>query len=289
MSLDAALEMARRGRLYPSVILYGTSFEERRDAVVRLGRTLLCEAPPENRPCGHRPPGGTEGGSHCRQCVRIVWPEEGTEKFHPDFHVLERDLRTSTSVEATKTFLKTTVSTPFEARGQVFVIAEADSLTAGAADALLKLLEEPPTRSPRHFFLLAASRLDLLPTLRSRSLSIFLGGAEALDEELVAEISEDLAPVLDAYFESASPVYLLAAADVLGRAPGWDDTRAKKPWAMAAAAVLSYVRQRRLDRSRRRALLALAEALLDAWQHRLRGIPVNRILEGQVSRHLAMA
>lgn len=275
--LDTALEMARGARLYPSVILYGTSFEERCDAVVRLARTLLCEAA-EGRPC-----------NLCRQCTRVVWPEAGGEKFHPDFHVLERDLRTSTSVEATKAFLKTTVSSPFEARGQVFVIAEADSLTPGAADALLKLLEEPSTRSPRNFFLLAASRLDLLPTLRSRSLSIFLGGAEALDEELVAEIAEDLAPVLDAYFESASPVYLLAAAEVLGRAPGWDDTRAKKPWATAAAAVLAYVGRRPLERPRRRALLALAEALLDAWKHRLRGIPANRILEGQVSRHLATA
>ena len=30
MRLDAAADMARRGRLYPSVILYGSSFEARR-------------------------------------------------------------------------------------------------------------------------------------------------------------------------------------------------------------------------------------------------------------------
>ncbi len=277
MSFDAALDMARSARLYPSVILYGTSFEKRCEAAVQFGRTLLCEAN-EGRPCGK-----------CRQCSRIFWPGDAAEKFHPDFHVLERDLRTSTSVEATKAFLRTTVSTPFEARGQVFALAEADTLTPGAADALLKLLEEPPSRTPRHFLLLAASRLDLSPTLRSRSLSIFLGGAEALDAELVDEISEDLAPILDAYFATASPVYLLAAADVLGRAPGWDDTRAKRPWATAAAAVLSYARRPELGRPRRRALLALAESLLDAWQHRLRGIPAARILEGQISRHLAAA
>ena len=279
MSFDAALDLARRGRLYPSVILYGTSFEERREAALRVARILLCEVPAEERPCG--------GENLCRQCSRIFWPEGGAEKFHPDFHVLERDLRTSTSVDATKAFLRKTVSTPFEARGQIFVLAEADTLTPGAADALLKLLEEPPMKTPRNFLLLAASRLDLLPTLRSRSLSIFLGGAEALDPELVDEISADLAPVLDAYFTTESPAYLLAAADILGRAPGWDDTRAKKPWATAAAAVLAYARRPELGKARRRALLALAETLLHAWQHRLRGIPAPRILEGLISRHLA--
>ena len=90
-----------------------------------------------------------------------------------------RDVRTM----PTKSFLAVAYSSPFEARGQVFVVAEAETLTGGAADALLKLLEEPPARSPRHFLLLAASRLDLLATLRSRSLTIYLGPTEALDDD----------------------------------------------------------------------------------------------------------
>ena len=93
-----------------------------------------------------------------------------------------------TSVEATKRFVETAQMTPFEARGQVFVIASAESLSAGAADALLKNLEEPHEGSPRHFLLLAPSQFDLSPTLRSRSLSIFLGASERLDEGPVAAI-----------------------------------------------------------------------------------------------------
>jgi hypothetical protein len=275
MSYTAALDLARQGRLYPSVILYGASFEDRVDAVLELSRILLCVAD-AGRPCGV-----------CRQCSRIVWPEKGVDKFHPDFHVLERDLKNSTSVETTKALVKATVATPFEARGQVFVVAEADTLTPGAADALLKTLEEPPARTPRHFFLLAASRLDLLPTLRSRSLSLFLGGAATLEAELVDEALESLAPVLSAYFSTSAPVYLLACAEVFGRFPGWDDTRAKRPWAMSAATILAYVRRTELAVRRRRALLALAAALLDAWPNRLRGITAPRILEGLLSRHLA--
>ena len=169
MNLDAVLDAARRERLYPSVILYGLGLEGRRQAAVEIAGMLLCASPAEARPCSVPPEGGRQGQEErCRHCRRIGWPPDS---FHPDFQVLERDLRTSTSAGATKKFLATAYQAPFEARGQVFVIAEAESLTGGAADALLKLLEEPPGTSPRHFLLLAASRLDLLPTLRSRSCS----------------------------------------------------------------------------------------------------------------------
>src|SRR6185295_9777727 len=96
--------------------------------------------------------------------------------------ILLRDLKTSTSVEATRELLRTAQVSPFEARGQVFVIASAESLSPEAANALLKSLEEPHLTAARNFFLLAPSRLDLLPTLRSRSLAIFLGAAEAVEE-----------------------------------------------------------------------------------------------------------
>ena len=49
---------------------------------------------------------------------------------------------------------------------QVFIIEDADRLTAPAANALLKILEEPPTRT---FFLLCAPAAeDVLPTIKSR-------------------------------------------------------------------------------------------------------------------------
>lgn len=275
MSFAATREMARKDRLYPSVILYGGSPDERREAVLELARILLCTEVPGERPCGT-----------CRHCRRVAWPEAGAERFHPDFHVLERDLRTSTSVATTKNFLTKTSSSPFEGRGQIFVVAEADSLSPGAADALLKILEEPPDRSPRHFFLLAPSRLDLLPTLRSRSLSIFLGESDALDEDVVTELAEPLARALDGYIQTGAPVLLLVAAKILAGVPGNDDVRAKTPWALAAASILRYVQVREVPVSTRRALLALAADLQDGWQLRLRAIPADRILEGLVARHL---
>jgi DNA polymerase III, delta subunit len=301
MNLEAAIRTARQGRLYPAVILHGGEAEARRQGAVELGRTLLCEAPPEERPC-----------NRCRHCRRIVWPAAagGGERqleaqFHPDFQVLERDLKTSTSVDGARQLMRVAQVSPFEARGQVLVVANAESLTGEAANALLKGLEEPHVSAPRHFLLLAPSRLDLLPTLRSRSLAVFLGAAAAADPERVEAVAGAFAAAAEAYAGTGAAVYLLRAAEALGAAGaaersrskggeraagdggnGWDDPRSGQPWAVAAAAVLHSLlaAPRRVPRAAR---LALAEALLTGPAMRMRGISAERILEGLVARHLS--
>src|SRR4051794_21021245 len=276
LSYESALAAARQGRLYPAVILDGGSAEAGRSAPLELARALLCEAPAEARPPGV-----------CRHCRRIVWPggDEAT-LFHPDFQVLERDLKASTSVDATREMLRTAQVSPYEARGQVFVVASAESLTGEAANALLKNLEEPHVSAPRNFFLLAPSRLDLLPTLRSRSLAVFLGPAEPVDPEVVELLARAFSAAAAAWASSGSPVYLLSAAAALAGAGGWDDPRSGRPWAVAAAAVLRSLPREDGTAADRRARLALAEALLEGPTLRLRGITAERILEGMVARHL---
>jgi hypothetical protein len=275
LNRDAMLELARRGELYPAVILHGGREDERRETALALARTLLCERAPAARPCGA-----------CRHCRRIVWPGGRQELFHPDFQVLERDLRTSTSVDAARALLVAAQVSPFEARGQVFVIGAAETLSNEAANALLKVLEEPPVRAPRHFLLLAPSRLDLLPTLRSRSLSVYLGPADPLDPEQATALAARFGERVRALAQSRAPIHLLSAAAELAGTGGFEDARASRPWATAAYAV--RLSADAAEPAVRRRLLDLAEALLGAAELRLRGIPAERILEGLVARHLAV-
>lgn len=268
------VEQARAGRLYPSVILYGSSTETRRRTALDLARTLLCGRPAPERPCGG-----------CRQCARIAWPGEEGSGFHPDFAVLERDLKTSTSADSTRDFLRVAHSAPFEARGQVFVVAEADTLSAEAGDALLKLLEEPPLASPRHFLLLAPSREDLSETLRSRSLAHYLGPSGPVDEAARQELAREFAASIGRWAAGGGGIYLLDAAARLG-GKQFEDPRAEAPWTAAASAVLEAAQHGALPVALRRPLLALAEDLLAAPALRLRGIPADRILEGLLARHL---
>lgn len=275
MSTAAARELARRGRLYPAVILHGGDEAARRGASIDLARTLLCAAAPGARPCGA-----------CRNCRRIAWPEGAADSsFHPDVQVLERDLKTATSVEATRELLKTAQVSPFEARGQVFVVANAETLSPEAANALLKALEEPHLTSPRNFFLLAPSARDLLPTLRSRSLAVYLGPAAPVDPAAVEPIAGRFAAAVGEYARTGASVYLLAAAEALGAGQKFDDPRAGRPWANAAAAVLAGLAALAGTPGAAGRALGLAEDLLGAPAMRLRGVGAERILEGLVARH----
>jgi DNA polymerase III, delta subunit len=271
VNLDAARSMAAAGRLYPSVILHGADRDARAGAAVGLGRLLLCAEP------------GADPLGTCVNCRRIHWPGAGNP-FHPDFMVLQQDLKTATSAEATREFLLSAQVAPFEARGQVFVIATAESLGDEAANALLRNLEEPHVSAPRHFLLLAPSQFDLLQTLRSRSLAIYLGSGDEPDESTLTAVAADFTTALTAYGQSRSPIDLLAAAAALTGAGDWQDPRADEPWIIAAAAV-----RRAVDAPGvidRRRLLDLSMALLEGQRLRLRGLPARRILEGLVVRHL---
>jgi DNA polymerase-3 subunit delta' len=293
-ALAGLVELAGAGRLYPALILHGASEERRRAAAAELARALLCEREPAARPCGE-----------CRHCRRIVAPpipardekerarqerekERDPPPFHPDLGWLERDQKTVTSAEAARAALRAAHSSPFEARGQVFVVAEADTLSGEAGDALLKLLEEPGLGAPRHFLLLAPSRLDLSATLRSRSLAVYLGAAEAADEAKLAAIGESVAACVARFAAHGGGLDLLAAAAHLARAGDFKDPRAQAPWSHAAAALRSAAYAEATPPALRRALLDLAHDLLaEAPPLRLRGITAERILEGLVSRRLA--
>jgi DNA polymerase III delta prime subunit len=276
VSLEAPLQLAREGRLYPAVILHGGTREARLAAGVTLSRALLCGAAPAKRPCGG-----------CRHCRRIGLVQEGKgDKFHPDFRALARDLRTATSVEATKEMLRLAQLSPFEGRGQVFLLLDAETLTDSAANALLKTLEEPHTSAPRHFLMLAPAATDLLPTLRSRALAIYLGRDDPLAAETLDEMRRDLSESVRRLVETASPIYLLQIAAVLERQGGFEDLRSSRPFCLAARAVVDVSGGTVVTAELRPRLLALADDLLRAPEMRLRAIPPQRILEGLVCRHL---
>ena len=79
MSLAACRQAARRGRLYPAVILHGGDEAVRRGTAVDLGRLLLCEA--AQRPCGV-----------CRQVL---------SEFAPDLRVIVADLTGQIKLDTT--------------------------------------------------------------------------------------------------------------------------------------------------------------------------------------------
>ncbi|MEN3971492.1 DNA polymerase III subunit delta' [Sphingomicrobium sp. XHP0235] len=92
---------------------------------------------------------------------------------HPDFRLLERVMnKTGTalarniSVDQVRSLMSLFAITPSMGDWRTVVVDSADDLEAGAANALLKMLEEPPPQTL--FFLVAHAPGRLLPTIRSR-------------------------------------------------------------------------------------------------------------------------
>jgi DNA polymerase-3 subunit delta' len=86
-------------------------------------------------------------------------------KNHPDFLLLEPE-DGSIRVEQVRELQKALAYSPLEAPWRVLLISEAQEMNMQAANAILKILEEPPPQTV--FFLLVQNSLQLLPTIRSR-------------------------------------------------------------------------------------------------------------------------
>ncbi|MFF4456265.1 DNA polymerase III subunit delta' [Streptomyces goshikiensis] len=103
--------------------------------------------------------GGEPGCGFCDGCHTTLI---GT---HADVEIVRTDLL-SIGVKETRDLVRRAQLSPAVGRWQVIVLEDADRLTEGAGNVLLKAVEEP---APRTVWLLCAPSLeDVLPTIRSR-------------------------------------------------------------------------------------------------------------------------
>lgn len=101
---------------------------------------------------------------------------------HPDFHLVRVEDDKDIKVESIRDLIQETSSLPSWASLKFFVIDGADRLTIAAANALLKVLEEPPQHA--RFFLLSEQLATVMPTIRSRCAVV---SYRRLPENLVLE------------------------------------------------------------------------------------------------------
>lgn len=133
------------GRLSTAYLLAGPEGSEKETQGKRLAQALLCET---QRACDTCPP-----------CRRFLTGN------HPDFLLLVPQ-KGSLKIEEIRQTAARLAFKPVEGKRLIIFIQDADRMTLGAANALLKSLEEPP---PYALFLLASAVPDVLPaTIRSR-------------------------------------------------------------------------------------------------------------------------
>ena len=142
-------------RLAHAYLFHGEDAIGKRLTAIRLAQALNCDQPPEAD--------GLDSCGACRSCQQIE------ARTHPDFFVIEPDPEQASQqikIEQIREIEHQIMYRPLIGERKICLINDADHMTIGAANALLKTLEEPPAHS---LFLLISSRPAALPaTIRSR-------------------------------------------------------------------------------------------------------------------------
>ena len=103
---------------------------------------------------------------HCGECQNCTLHKQG---YHPDVHCVEPE-KNVVKVKMIRELTEFFTSTPHCSDYKIAVINQAECMNVAAANALLKVLEEPPSRGI--LFLLTDSKHQLMPTIKSRCISL---------------------------------------------------------------------------------------------------------------------
>ena len=153
-----------RQRLPHAILLQGRAGIGKLELAEALAASLLCETPlADNLACG--------------QCLSCGWLQQGN---HPDFRLITPEDKVETDADGAEKSKKRHHILVDQIRGiqdmvglsshrqgnRVVLLQPAEALNLESANALLKMLEEPP---PNMIFLLVSHQPQrLLPTIRSR-------------------------------------------------------------------------------------------------------------------------
>src|SRR5438309_10423981 len=187
-------DMLARERLPHAIILAGPQGSGKYTLALMLAKAMNCLAPifTDGLPdfCGH-----------CSNCVRIAQSEDLESRFaeavearenlretdkketrlfvqtHPDVLVIPPDPpQMMIKVDQVRRVIETIYYRPGEAKERVYIFTDS-AFMKEAANSLLKILEEPPDFAT--IVLLTENPGELLPTLRSRSMTVSLAALSA--------------------------------------------------------------------------------------------------------------
>lgn len=187
---DAAKALLRsaivQDRVAHAYLFHGDDRIGKRLLAMRWAQALLCETMPADRE--------PEACGACRACRQVE------ARTHPDFMVIEPDQEQANpqiKIELIRDIEHQMIYRPLIGDRKICVIDDADRMTIGAANALLKTLEEPPDHS---LFVLVSSRPYALPaTIRSRCQALRLTAPAQTQVEAAVILKRELPPA-DAHF-----------------------------------------------------------------------------------------
>ena len=161
-TINVLKNIVKTNKVSHAYLFYGERGVGKKTIANFFAKAILCGQ--ENAPCGS-----------CFNCVKFE------TKNHPDFVVVgEKDyVGQSFDVNCVRNLIRHCFLKPNEAFFKVFILNDVDSLLLSSANALLKILEEPPKNVI--FLLTANSQHNVLKTIWSRCMQFFIAPV-TLDE-----------------------------------------------------------------------------------------------------------
>lgn len=191
-------EMLARNHFPHAVVLAGAQGAGKYTLALMLARAMNCLEQPSTS-------GLPDFCGRCSNCTRIALAEDLDTRFneavearenlrdtdkketrifvqtHPDVLIIPPDPpQLMIKVDQVRHVIGTIYYRPAEARERIYVFTDS-SFMKEAANSLLKVLEEPPEFAT--IFLLTENPGELLPTIRSRSMTFVLGALAPADVE----------------------------------------------------------------------------------------------------------
>jgi DNA polymerase-3 subunit gamma/tau len=144
------LNALQSGKIHHAYLFSGPRGCGKTSSARIMARSLNCEKGPTPTPCGI-----------CQSCTDLVANGPGS------LDVIELDAATHGLVDDARDLRDKAFFAPVQSRYKIYIIDEAHQLGPGAANALLKVVEEPPAHV---LFIFATTEPDkLISTIRSRT------------------------------------------------------------------------------------------------------------------------
>lgn len=205
--------IGQKSRLSHALLLHGRAGIGKLDFAVHLSKSLLCVSP-------------LKYGQACNACSQCGWFKEGS---HPDFKLIAPEepepvddvpkkksgKKTQISVDQIRQLTQLLSLTNHSTHAlRMVLIQPAELMNVASANALLKVLEEPPNNTV--FILVSHQAHRLLPTIRSRCHAVAMPiperevALEWLQSQQVKNAEDSL------YYAGGAPLNaLLVASDSL--------------------------------------------------------------------------
>jgi DNA polymerase-3 subunit delta' len=243
---EAFLEGLRSGRLHHAWLIGGAQGIGKATLAYRVARTVLDPQRSNDRAIASL---DVPAGSHVARQVAAL--------SHPNLSVLRRAPATDKKgpsatipVDAVRRALGMFGSTAADGGYRVCIVDSAEDLTISSANALLKVIEEPPPRSL--FLIVSHAPQRVLPTIRSRCRRLLLRPLE--DRDIKAAIASIGSPWTD------------IPRDVVDQALRYGEGSVRRTLELLDADKVTFIDQvtrilNGLPKADTKQILALAEAL----------------------------